>query len=326
MGRRNVPEVAVLPRGASHRRLRCSISTSRLLQLTTSPFSRVTVFGTMAMQRPLEVSIFSAKGLKNVNFFSKLEVYAEAWLSNDPNNKQRTPVDREGGRNPSWKGANLKFFIPDGVDTGGLILSIVLRCESVLGYRDIGEVKVPVRDLELSAGKSDRIVTYEVRRPSGRAKGSLNFSVKIGEPTAAPPPTAYDPAPYPAPPAHAYPPIGTAYPHGAENKGDHPVTAYPAGPSAAYPPPQGYPMAYPPQGYGAPPPGYGYPPPPAYGYGAPPVVQPQKPKKNKLGLGLGAGLLGGALGGLLIGDMISDAADYGDGYDAGFGDAGGFDF
>lgn len=291
----------------------------------------------MATHRPLDLSIVSAKDLKDVNFFSKMDVYAVAWLSSDPNARQRTPTDREGGKNPSWKNVTLRFFIPEGADTRSLVLSVLLRCERALGDRDIGEVHVPINELESGAGKSDRIVTYEVRRPSGKAKGVLNFSFKIGEPVAAPPPPPPIPAPYAAP-GTAYPAPGVAYPApGTDSKGDYPVTAYPTGPSAAYPPPgaagayppQGYPP-YPPQhqphGYGPPPPGYGYPAPPAYGYGAPPVVQPQKPKKNKLGMGLGAGLLGGALGGLLIGDMISDAADYDAGYDAGFDDAGGFDF
>ncbi|XP_078440835.1 C2 domain-containing protein [Wolffia australiana] len=273
----------------------------------------------MAMHRPLDLTILSAKDLKNVNFFGKMDVYAIATLSSNPNNPERTPVDRQGGKNPSWKGVTLRFFIPDGVDTGSLILSIVLRCEGALGDRHIGEVHVPVKELEAGAEKSDRVVTYEVRRPSGRAKGALNFTIKIGEPVPAPPPP--NQMAYPAPaPAYAAP-----YPPPAvDSKDNQPVTAYPPGPSSGYPPPgaypapQGYPM-YPPQGYGPPPPGYGYPP-PGYGYPPPPVMQPQhqQKKKNNLGMGLGAGLVGGALGGLLIGDMISDAADFDDG--------GGFDF
>lgn len=291
----------------------------------------------MAMQRPLDLTLISAKDLKDVNFFSKMEVYAEAWLSGDPRDRQRTATDRDGGKNPSWNNATLRFCVPDG-PVDGLLLHVLLRCERALGDRDVGEVHVPVRELVSTpgSGKSAQFVSYEVRRPSGKPKGILNFSYKFGEPVVA---SAPFPAPYEAP-ATAYPAPGAAAaytapgaasayaapaPAAGSSKADVPVTAYPAGTSAAYPapgasyPPTGYP-AYPPPppqpyGYGAPPPqGYGYPPPPAYGYGAPPVVQPQPPKKNKFGMGLGAGLLGGALGGLLIGDMVSDAADFDDGF------------
>uniref|UniRef100_A0A1D1ZF78 Metacaspase-1A n=1 Tax=Anthurium amnicola TaxID=1678845 RepID=A0A1D1ZF78_9ARAE len=252
----------------------------------------------MDAQRPLDLKLISARDLKNVNIFSKMDVYAVAWLSGDPRSKGRTATDREGGRNPSWTNAAFRFFVPaGGVETGRLVLHVRLRSKRALGDRDIGEVRVPVKELESTpgAGDSPRFVSYEVRRPSGKAGGVLNFSFGFGAPVAAPAPWPPHPAPYPV------------------HKADEPVTAYPAGLTAAYPPlPQPY-------GYGAPPPsGYGYPPPaPAgYGYGAPPP-----PRRNKFGMGLGAGLLGGALGGLLVGDMISDAAAY----DGGF-DGGGYDF
>lgn len=291
-------------------------------------------------QRTLEINVISAKDLKNVNLFSKMDVYAVVSISGDsqlPEQKTRTPVDRDGGTNPTWN-FPAKFTIHVGpVQLNRLNLVFKLRCDRALGDKDIGEVNVPIKELldSMGDGKSMQFVSYQVRKPSGKPKGELNFSYKFGDKVVS-----------------GFEKVG--------DKADQPVTAYPAppppvvGPSASYGEPGPYPTvlpppvanyAYPPPppftGYAHPPPqpGYGYPPPPPYGYppapqagygyppaqagyGYPPVQQP--PKKNKFGMGLGAGLLGGALGGLLIGDMVSDAADYDAGYDAGFDDAGGF--
>lgn len=288
--------------------------------------------------RTLDLKILSAKGLKDVNFISKLEVYAVVSIAGgDPRAKQRTPTDREGGVNPSWN-FPMKFTVDEAAaQQNRLTLLVNLRAERALGDRDVGEVRVPITEI-ISDGsnKGVQFVRYQVRKPNGKAKGELNFSYqfsdKIGTSPHVPPQSSH-----------------------VTSKADEPVTAYPAvaaGTSSVYPPPMtssGYPPAgypqggygypppppqqpgygYPPQqpGYGYPPqqPGYGYPPQqPGYGYAAP-VQQP--PKKNKFGGGgMGLGLLGGALGGLLIGDMISDVGSYDSGYDAGFGDAAGFDF
>ncbi|KAJ7955079.1 Protein SRC2 [Quillaja saponaria] len=287
-------------------------------------------------RRTLELNLISARDLKDVNLFSKMDVYAVVSLSDDQISKQKakTTIDRDCGPNPNWN-FPMKFTIDESLaKQNRLTLVIKLKTERNLGTdKDIGEVNVPVKELldSIGDGKSLQFVSYQVRKPSGKPQGALNISYKFGEKIAAP-----VAAPVPTVP-----------------KGE-PVTAYPAAPGvgsssssygAPYPPPAGY--GYPPQpppqgtGYGYPPPqpgygypprqpGYGYPPQPGYGhppqpgYGYPPVQKPAK--KNKLGMGLGAGLLGGALGGLLIGDALSDAGSYDSGYDAGFDDAGGFDF
>ncbi|KAF9616757.1 hypothetical protein IFM89_032310 [Coptis chinensis] len=248
--------------------------------------------------RPLEITVISAKDIKDVNLFSKMDVYALVTISGDRRTQQKTPVDRDGGKNPSWN-FNMKFTIDENLaKQNRLILVFQLRCERSLGDRDIGEVHVPIKELldNLGDGKSSQFVSYQVRKPDGKAKGELSFSYKFGEKVFGeakmsdqqvyPPPQAYKPG-----------------------KEDEPVTAYPAypppaaGASSAYPQPGGYPppqssSGYPPQGYPPPQAGYGYPPP------------------------------GGALGGLLIGDMVSDAAGggYDGGYDGGFDGGGGFDF
>lgn len=288
--------------------------------------------------RTLEINVISAKDLKDVNLISKMDVYVVVSINGDSRSKQKTPVDRDGGTNPTWN-FPMKFTVDESAaQQNRLTLSFKLRCERTLGDKDIGEVNVPIKELLDPAGESKPIqfVSYQVRKPSGKPKGELNLSYKFGEKSMSQSVTKAQE------PVMAYPPAASVVP-----KADEPVTAYPAGvaaSSSAYPPVGAYPP--PPAGYGyppqqPPPPGYGYPPPPApagygypppqAGYGYPPQqgygYQPavQKPaKKSKFGLGMGAGLLGGVVGGLLIGDLVSDAA--GGGFDPGFDDGGFGDF
>ncbi|CAK8531718.1 unnamed protein product [Lathyrus sativus] len=305
--------------------------------------------------RTLELNLISAKDLKDVNLFSKMDVYAVVSISGDPINPQTatTHIHRNGGTNPTWN-FPIKFTVNESLaNQNRLSLEIkLISNRKVAGDTMIGTVHMPLKELlDNPSGDSLRQVSYQVRTTSGKSKGSLNLSYKFGEHVGAPatksevkgnheskmgkdePVLAYPPpgvaagsssvpygTPYPPPQqgaGYGYPPPAAA----AAAQGGYP----PAQPGYGYPPQQqGY--GYPPQqqGYGYPPqqPGYGYPPQQQPGYGYPGA---QKPKKNKFGMGLGAGLLGGALGGMLIGDMVSDAGAYDAGYDDGF-DAGGFDF
>lgn len=291
--------------------------------------------------RNLDITLISAKDIKNVNLISKMDVYAVVWIEGgDPRAVIRTPVDREAGTNPAWN-FPMKFALDDAAaQQNRLTLVIRLRSQRDLGDRDIGDVRVPIKEIigqNVGDNKTEQVVKYQVKRPDGRRKGEVNLSYKFSdiitgeqakEKSTEEPVTAYpakhaesgSSSGYQPPPAYAYPPAGGyplpgAYPPaGYPQQGAPPVMGY------AYPPQQPY-GGYPPQQtYGGYPPsqGYGYPP-PQQGY-----VYP--PKKNKLGgggMGMGMGLLGGALGGMLIGDMISDAGAYDAGYDAGYDDAGG---
>ncbi|OAY72577.1 Protein SRC2 [Ananas comosus] len=280
--------------------------------------------------RTLEVTLISAKDLKKVNIFTKMEVYAIASISGgDPRARHRTAVDRNGGRSPTWN-ATLCFAIPAAALDPRLALHVLLRSERILGDRDVGEVFVPLMELldSSSTASADatetKFVSYQVRRPtSGKPKGVLNLSYKVSDVT--------------TPPAEAA--TATLVGQSDSTKGaesSKPVTAYPVPAAAAYSAPRAYPTAAVP--YAAPPgyAAYGYAVPPGYGYGAPPpaagygygygaappptagyAARPAQPRTGNFGMGLGAGLLGGALGGLLIGDMMADAVAY----DAGFNDA-----
>uniref|UniRef100_A0A0C9S8V4 TSA: Wollemia nobilis Ref_Wollemi_Transcript_10369_1553 transcribed RNA sequence n=1 Tax=Wollemia nobilis TaxID=56998 RepID=A0A0C9S8V4_9CONI len=316
--------------------------------------------------RTVEISLLSARDLNDVNLFTKTKAYAVAKISGDARSKQRTPTDKENGTNPNWNYA-MTFTVDDALlQQGRLVLEVEIRAEGAFGDKEIGRVIVPLKEFvkPASVGKSKgggvEFVSYQVRKPSGKAKGTLNLSVKMGEEGEARNFQSSEGAfQYPS-----FPQAAATGSYGAASaaKADEPVMAYPAHPqpgsSSAYPPPgssSGYPPPPPPHGSAyPPPPGQHPPPPPPQGYppyqggyppyqggyapnqggypgyyqGYPPVVQPQQqpPRKNKLGMGLGAGLLGGALGGLLIGDMIGDSGGYDGGYDGGFGDGGDFGF
>lgn len=293
-------------------------------------------------RRPLDITVASGKGLKDVNLIGKMDVYCVVSIKGDPHKskqKQKTNVHQDCGPNPVWN-FPMKFTIDEAAaQQNRLQIKFKLVAERMMGDKDVGVVSVPVKELLDSKDGKGGLVSYAVKTPSGKMKGTLSFSFNLGEKFNAPAPEKAKKM--------------DEHVAGANTtKGYHePVTAYPAmgyqggpGSSSAYPPPppqaahQGpypYPYQYPPppqQGYGGYPPapghGYqGYPPQPGYGgypqqpgYGGyPPAMQQQKPKKSGKGnmaLGLGAGLLGG----LLVGEMISDVGD------AASFDDGGFDF
>lgn len=235
--------------------------------------------------------MISAKDLKKVSLISKTHAYAVVSISGDPraSQQQSTTVDRRGNANPTWN-FPMKFIVNESAARSNrLAVTFRIRSERSYGDKDIGELHVPLSELIWSVedGKL-QFVTYQIRKPSGKPKGELNFSYKWGEKI-----------------------VGATAPPAMEVNKDEPVTAYPAqgGSSSA---PTGY--AYQSQGrypydsaagYGYPPPpqGYGYPP-PQPGYGYPPVQRPQQQSSTGR-FGLGTGLLGGALGGLLLGDVLS---------------------
>ncbi|KAF7846800.1 hypothetical protein BT93_L3718 [Corymbia citriodora subsp. variegata] len=282
--------------------------------------------------RPLEVTVMSAKDLKDANMFGKMDPYVAVSLSGGDKRykaKQRTPVHKDGGTSPRW-GHPVAFTIDEAAARAGrLKLKFKIKAEKTLGGdKEVGRVEVPVKELlehqDGGDGGKPKVTGYSLRLPSGKTRGVLEFSYKFGErftveaPPAAKkvdePVMAYPPASgssagypqYPPPAGYGYPPQG--YGHPPQGYGHPPNAA----PGYGYPPP--------PQGYGPPPPGYGYPP---GGYGYPPAAAyQQKPPKKSGGAGLGLGLAGGLLGGLLIGDMMSDASEAA-AYDAGFDD--GFD-
>jgi hypothetical protein len=165
--------------------------------------------------RVLEVTLQSAKDLKNVNFMSRMEVYAVATISGDPITRQCTPPDPYGGRYPTWN-ATLRFAVPPTATAGGSgCLHIVLRTERSRGDRDIGEVIVPLDEILAGASydlgpRPQQFAAYKVRTVHrAETRGVLYLSYRLGAVVA---------------------PQNRVAPHRLETRAaaDEPVVAYPA--------------------------------------------------------------------------------------------------
>ncbi|CAF2020617.1 unnamed protein product [Brassica oleracea var. botrytis] len=164
----------------------------------------------------LELNINSASDLEYVNHITKMNVYAVVTLLGDKKiQKVKTAVDRHGGSNPNWNHA-VKFAVNERLAREGrLTLVVGLFSGRVLGDKDIGKVEIPLVYLLPSTngnsnGHGMKFVTYQVRTPSERMKGSLTFSYRFngvaaifgpvhqqGPTSWAPPPSQNGYGPYP---------------------------------------------------------------------------------------------------------------------------------
>ncbi|KAK1318021.1 hypothetical protein QJS10_CPB04g00798 [Acorus calamus] len=162
--------------------------------------------------RTLDLTLTSAMDLKDVNLFSRLQVYAVVSVIGDPRSKHRTPADRSGGRNPIWNHP-LRLTVDESA-----VLRFLLRTVRAFGDRDVGEVHVPLKELlsDSASVGSAKLASYQVRRPKGKPKGVLNFSYSFGEKVsaaaAAPPKAVNHVKPVMAYPVYPPPPPPAGYP------------------------------------------------------------------------------------------------------------------
>lgn len=254
--------------------------------------------------KTLEITLISAKGLKNVNLIGKMDVYVVAYLSDDPKNKQKTHVHQDGGTNPSWN-YTMRFNIDDAnASRSEKYIVFILKHEHTFGAdKELGEVIVPLKEL-LNGVKdlnSPHFVTYQVRRvSSGKPQGELKLSYKLvdmgnnfgtydkyaqsssnsssslGSSSVPYPPRGYgnvypqtyqqNTTGYPAPQSHGVP-VATGVSYPAPHSHDKPTpVGVPYAPPEGYPHGTGVPYAAP---YGYPSYG-GYPQHASGGYGYPP--------------------------------------------------------
>uniref|UniRef100_A0A7N0T204 C2 domain-containing protein n=1 Tax=Kalanchoe fedtschenkoi TaxID=63787 RepID=A0A7N0T204_KALFE len=137
-------------------------------------------------QRILEINVAHAQDLKDVNLFTKMDVYVVVSIvGGDNKSRQKTNVDRDSGTHPTWN-FPMKFPIDElSALQGRLTLVFKLKCEGSLTDADIGEVHVPLKDLLTSSSasreaESGKYVHYQVTKPSGKGQGMLTFSYKFG--------------------------------------------------------------------------------------------------------------------------------------------------
>jgi len=253
----------------------------------------------MASRYEVEVTITSAKDLKNVNWrHGPIKPYAVVWV--DPKSKVSTKVDDEGDTCPYW---NQTLVIPlyAPIEDSTLYIDIVHANAAEDTKPLIGSARLPLRDVVDEVGLSERLQRkLDLKRPSGRPHGKIDIKVAVREPR------YRAPDPYYAPPYGVPPPASRDYPaqpYYGSSYGQPPAPA----PYAAAPP-SGYPYSAPPYGQ----PGYGQ---PAYGQGGngqPSYGQEFKEeKKSKYGMGTGlaVGAVAGVLGGLALGEGIDYVED-----------------
>ncbi|CAI9282483.1 unnamed protein product [Lactuca saligna] len=215
----------------------------------------------MAARYELEVTVTSAKNLKNVNWrHGSLKPYVVLWV--DPSNKCSTHVDQEGDEAPFWD-QKLTLPLHDQIEDSTLYIDIV-HANAEEGTKPlVGSAKLKLKDVIEQVGIGEAFAdSLKVKRPSGRPHGKVVVKVILREPHYRARESYY------APPAYGNAPPPQQYAAPPSYGGDRPYGAPPSG----YPYPQyGAPPQYEQQGYGVQ---------PSYG-------EYKEEKKSKYGMGTG---------------------------------------
>ncbi|XP_058089384.1 protein SRC2-like [Magnolia sinica] len=268
----------------------------------------------------LEITIVSAKHLKNVNWRNgELKPYTVFWI--DPDRKLATKPDDSGSTRPVWNERfTLAINLP--LHESFLTFEIFHSKPSETPKPLVGSVRYPIKDL-IDSDETNKLITLELRRPSGRPHGKIRVKLAVRErpvpPTpdyhiapsyyyssAPPPPPARDyrggfsPSSYGNPlPPPPVPPLQSQYPYG--NYAD-PYSGYYPGYYSPSPPLPPRPFFDRVPGYGSGPSGPSAP--VDFSSSAPSgaSLYEQKPKGGKMGFGTGlaVGAVAGALGGLAL--------------------------
>ncbi|KAE9458987.1 hypothetical protein C3L33_09101, partial [Rhododendron williamsianum] len=268
--------------------------------------------------RPLEITVMSADDLRNVNMITKMDVYVV--VSIPTAKRQRTHVDKSGGRSPSWN-HRLTFSSPSPFSllittpptspsrsspsassaTGrSARSSSPSNSSSTIPRRPrppAAVIALPIASLIIRYVQ----ILLQIRRKDHSAdrdqKSKQGRYACHGLPAATGNRVRH----------HATTSYGTTLREpGRVSSSTARVRIPTAGVGGGYPPAPAY--GYPPQPQAV----YG-----SYGYGAPVGQQGKKKKMGGGKMGMGMGLGAGLLGGMLLGDMMSDAGEMG-AYDAGF--------
>ncbi|KAL0718242.1 hypothetical protein Bca4012_067564 [Brassica carinata] len=231
--------------------------------------------------REVEVTITSAKDIKNVNWRNgPNKPYAVVWI--DPKYKYSTRVDEEDDTCPSW---NQTFVIPLPPGNDGEDEKVYIDIVHAGGEENtkplIGSAHLSLRDVIDDVGFGVPMAkTLKLKRPSGRPHGKLDVTVTVREPRYQPAPGSYHAPPYGytnAPPQHVY---------------GEPYTHAPGQPSS------GYPYA-PPQPYGN----------ASYGQSEYSYTGEKESKFGGMGTGLAVGAVAGVLGGVALAEGLDAVED-----------------
>ncbi|CAN6442970.1 unnamed protein product [Victoria cruziana] len=177
----------------------------------------------------VDLTIVSAKHLKNVNWRrGALAPYAVASCFDDPNCRLPTSVDSSGGTKPIWnqrfalsvsvsRPFPIRFLTFDVFHSDDDIIHPSSSSTSAASPPIVGSASLPLDD---ALSDFVRLLTLELRRPSGRPQGKLNIKIAVRErPFSAaggyplPAPAPLQPSGYLSLPAQFSIPVGYSAPH-----------------------------------------------------------------------------------------------------------------
>lgn len=128
----------------------------------------------------LEVVIISAHDLKCVTSFGRpMRTYAVVWSDSTTQNSTRT--DRKGGRYPTWNDKFQTTVNKGFLQQKGSALLVKIYCKTMMGKKRVGSARMPYSDIleGYTPPDSMHFVSYRIRRPNGRPRGTLDLSVRF---------------------------------------------------------------------------------------------------------------------------------------------------
>ncbi|KAI3809124.1 hypothetical protein L1987_25093 [Smallanthus sonchifolius] len=180
----------------------------------------------------LEITIVSAKHLKNVNWRNgDLNPYAIFWL--DPDRRLATKSDDSNSTKPVW---NEHFLIPVPSSPASTVLTLEIfhSKPSDTPKPLVGTLRVPIDDLP-NPEDSTIIRTFDLHRPSGRPNGKIRLKLALRDRPVPDYQIAHQPAYYyttaPPPPYPRYPPSPSPYTTAPSLPPPPPLTPSPPPPS-----------------------------------------------------------------------------------------------
>ncbi|XP_010671655.2 uncharacterized protein LOC104888395 [Beta vulgaris subsp. vulgaris] len=237
----------------------------------------------MASRYEVEVTLSSAKDLKNINWrYGPIRPYVIVWIN--PDRKVTSRTDDEGDTSPQW---NQTLMVPldRPIEEATLCIDVVHHASAEEDIKPlIGSTKVELRDIVDDVGIGALATrNLKLKRPSGRPHGKLELEITVRNPQ------YHSSNMYPAPQPVEY--RAAAAPHDAA-------------------PPSGYPYN---SGYGQP--TYEYGQPTRYGYEyeheqGRPVEEKKKSGFGGMGTGLAIGAAAGLVGGIALAEGYDALEDH----------------
>ncbi|KAK3441472.1 hypothetical protein EUGRSUZ_B01852 [Eucalyptus grandis] len=132
-------------------------------------------------KRLLEVTVMSAKDLKDINHLHRMDPYVSVSLT--AGGEQYTHVHENGGTSPRWEDL-VTFIVDEATARAGLLsLNFKIMTKKTIGDdKEVGTVELPVKELlEQQDDGMPKVMRCSVRQPSGEAQGFLEFFYRFGE-------------------------------------------------------------------------------------------------------------------------------------------------